>query len=72
MGISPLRSNSPSLAVNLARHLGARRIGLLGVDFTDHHFFGATGRHPLAGQLPQIDREYAALATACRDEGVDW
>ena len=62
--------NSPYVAVNLARHLGARRIGLIGVDFTDDHFFGATGRHPLAGQLAQIDREYAALAEACRAEGV--
>ena len=64
-------NNSPYVAVNLARHLGARRIGLLGVDFNDNHFFGATGRHPLAGQLAQIDREYGALCEACRAEGVE-
>jgi len=64
-------NNSPYVAVQLARHLGAKRIGLIGVDFTDHHFFGATGRHPLAGQLPQIEREYAALAQACRADGVE-
>lgn len=64
-------NNSPYVAVNLARHLGAKRIGLIGVDFNDHHFFGSTGRHPLAGQLPQIDRDYAALAAACRDDGVE-
>ncbi|MGH7338606.1 MAG: hypothetical protein ACREI7_13575, partial [Myxococcota bacterium] len=64
-------NNSPYVAVNLARHLGARRIGLIGVDFSDEHFFGATGRHPLAGQLPQIEREYLALAEACRAEGVE-
>ena len=63
-------ANSPYVAVNLARHMGARRIGLIGVDFTDDHFFAATGRHPLAGQLAQIDREYAALAEACRADGV--
>lgn len=63
-------ANSPYVAVNLARHLGARRIGLIGVDFTDDHFFADTGRHPLADQLAQIDREYAALAEACRAEGV--
>ncbi len=62
--------NSPYVAVNLARHLGAGRIGLIGVDFTDDHFFGATGKHPLAGQIAQIDREYGALAEACRAEGV--
>lgn len=64
-------NNSPYVAVNLARHLGAKRIGLIGVDFTDDHFFAATGRHPLASQLPQIEREYAALARACLAEGVE-
>ena len=64
-------NNSPYVAVNLARYLGAQRIGLIGVDFSDDHFFGATGRHPLAGQLPQIDREYGALAEACRAEGIE-
>src|SRR5262249_50042648 len=63
-------NNSPYVAVNLARYMGAARIGLIGVDFSDDHFFSATGRHPLAGQLAQIDREYAALAGACRAEGV--
>jgi hypothetical protein len=64
-------NNSPYIAVNLARHMGAARIGLIGVDFEDDHFFGPTGRHPLAGQLAQIDREYAALSAACRAEGTE-
>ena len=64
-------NNSPFVAVGLARHLGASRIGLIGVDFTDDHFFAATGRHPLAAQIERIDREYAALAAACRAEGVE-
>jgi spore maturation protein CgeB len=63
-------SNSPYLAVCLAVHLGARRIGLIGVDFTDHHFFATTGRHPLTARLNQIDREYAALERACRERGI--
>ena len=64
-------NNSPYVAISLARHMGAARIGVIGVDFDDDHFFGPTGRHPLAGQLPQIDREYAALSAACRAEGVE-
>ena len=64
-------NNSPYVAVNLARYIGAKRIGLIGVDFSDDHFFGSTGRHPLTSQLPQIEREYAALAEACRTEGVE-
>ena len=63
--------NSPYVAIWLAIHMGARRVGLIGVDFTDDHFFGATGRHPLSGRLGQIDREYAALAEACRVKGVE-
>jgi hypothetical protein len=58
----PHTRNSRYLAVCLAHHMGATRIGLIGVDFTDHHFFAATGRHPLTRMLPQIDREYACLA----------
>ncbi|MCA3239878.1 MAG: glycosyltransferase [Rubrivivax sp.] len=62
--------NSPYVAVQLALHLGARRIGLIGVDFTDRHFFADTGPHALARRLPQIDAEYAALHDACAARGV--
>ncbi|MBA4175721.1 MAG: hypothetical protein C0505_04050 [Leptothrix sp. (in: Bacteria)] len=63
--------NSPYVAVGLAALMGAQRIGLIGVDFTEHHFFGATGRHPLAGRLAQIDAEYGALARALAARGVE-
>nr|MBM1004221.1 hypothetical protein [Desulfofustis sp. PB-SRB1] len=39
--------NSPYVALCLAIHMGASRIGLIGVDFTEDHFFGATGTHHL-------------------------
>ena len=63
--------NSPYVAVGLALQMGARRIGLIGVDFTDHHFFAQTGPHGLARRLTQIDAEYARLAQACRERGVE-
>jgi len=63
--------NSPYVAVCLAAYMGATRIGLVGVDFTEHHFFGRTGRHPLASRLAQIDREYGALAEALAARGVE-
>ena len=63
--------NSPYVAVCLAIHMGARRIGLLGVDFTEHHFFARTGVHSLAQQLPAIDGEYARLAGASRARGIE-
>ena len=51
--------------------MGAKRIGLIGVDFTDDHFFGRTGRHPLANQLAAIDQQYRRLNEALRAGGVD-
>jgi glycosyltransferase involved in cell wall biosynthesis len=67
----PYTRNSPYVAACLAAFLGARRIGLIGVDFTDHHFFAPTGSHPLARELAQIDREYGRLAAALARRGVE-
>lgn len=67
----PYTRNSPYVALCLALYMGARRIGLIGVDFTDHHFFAPTGRHPLAREINQINREYQALAECCSRLGVE-
>jgi hypothetical protein len=67
----PYTRNSPYLALCLAVYMGARRIGLIGVDFTDNHFFAATGRHSLAGEFAQIDREYRQLQESCSRRGVE-
>jgi len=63
--------NSPYVAVCLAHLMGAKRIGLIGVDFTDRHFFGPTGPHPLLAQLPAIDEQYRKLADALSARGVE-
>ncbi len=63
--------NSPYLAVCLAAWMGARRIGLIGVDFTDHHFHARTGRHPLSARLPRIDQEYTRLAHSLAQQGIE-
>ncbi len=63
--------NSPYVALCLAVHMGASRIGLIGVDFTDHHFFAATGRHPLESQFSIIDQQYGRLYEAIRARGVE-
>jgi GT2 family glycosyltransferase len=63
--------NSPYVAMCLAAHMGARRIGLIGVDFTDHHFFARTGTHALAAQLQTIDEQYRRLGEALRAGGVE-
>jgi hypothetical protein len=63
--------NSPYVALCLAAYMGARRIGLVGVDFTDDHFFGATGPHTLAAQLTAIDAEYRQLGDALAARGIE-
>lgn len=70
-GALPYTRNSPYVAMALAMHMGARRIGVIGVDFTDHHFFGATGRHPLTRELTRIDAEYRRLYEECRHRGIE-
>lgn len=67
----PFSRNSPYVALCLALRLGARRVGLIGVDFTEHHFFGATGVHPLARELDRIDAEYGRLAAAAAAAGIE-
>jgi hypothetical protein len=63
--------NSPYVALCLAVHMGARRIGLVGVDFTEGHFFGGNGAHPLAVHFDGIDTEYRRLADALKTMGVE-
>jgi hypothetical protein len=63
--------NSPYVALMLALRMGAGRIGLIGVDFTDHHFFAATGRHPLSRRLREIDAEYRKAAETAQRRGVE-
>jgi hypothetical protein len=67
----PYTRNSPYVALCLALYMGAKRVGLIGVDFVDHHFFIASGRHLLAGELNQINNEYTALASVCSQLGVE-
>lgn len=67
----PCTRNSPYVALALAAFMGARRIGLIGVDFTDHHFFAPTGRHPLERSFAQIDREYSRFGAALGELGVE-
>ena len=63
--------NSPYVALCLAAHMGAKRIGLIGVDFTDNHFFARTGTHALSLQFELIDGQYRRLCEALRARGVE-
>jgi SAM-dependent methyltransferase len=63
--------NSPYVALCLAVHMGAKRIGLIGVDFTEHHFFAQTGAHLLSPQLSVIDEQYKQLGKAIKARSVE-
>lgn len=70
-GSLPYTRNSPYVAACLAAFMGAKKIGLIGVDFTDDHFFAATGKHALTSQLAKINQEYSLLAQALGQQGIE-
>ncbi|MBN3753666.1 class I SAM-dependent methyltransferase [Paraburkholderia sp. Tr-20389] len=63
--------NSPYVALCLAVYMGARRIGIIGVDFTEHHFFSRTNAHPLSVRLADIDAQYRNLYGALQRGGIE-
>ncbi|MFT4908288.1 MAG: hypothetical protein ACI978_002378 [Oleispira sp.] len=69
--VLPYTQNSPYVAVCLAALMGAKRIGLSGVDFNDNHFFAATGPHHLNRKLSVIDQQYGQLYRALQLKGIE-
>ena len=61
---------TPYVALCLAVHMGARRIGLIGVDFTDNHFFGKTGSHEWTPHLATIEAQFSKLQSALLARGI--
>jgi hypothetical protein len=55
---------SPYVALSVAAHLGGDPIGLIGVDFAEDHFFGATGPYPGTRHLPLVDEQFRILRGA--------
>lgn len=65
--------NSPYSAIDLAYKFGAKTIGLIGVDFTDGHFYNnKDGAHPVirSNSLNSVNKEYQRLATLLGQKGV--
>lgn len=61
-GKLPHFRNSPYVAVALAGFMGAQQIGLLGVDYTEHHFWTKDGPYRGAADLERINAQYGKLA----------
>jgi len=65
--------NSPFVAVNLAYKMGATHIGIIGVDFTNGHFYNpGDGAHPVSqvNYLKRVNSSYQNLATMLSTRGV--
>jgi len=69
-GFIDYTNNSPYMAIIIAYQMGAKKIGLIGVDFTPHHFFGETGVHTLNRDLENIINQYSNLGKALTDRGI--
>lgn len=67
----PFTRNSPYVALSLAMYMGAKRIGLIGVDFTQHHFFANSGKHTLSLSLKTINLEYQKLYKTAQSLGIE-
>jgi GT2 family glycosyltransferase len=61
---------TPYMALYLAAHMGAATIGLIGVDFTDHHFFGDTGQHAWSAHVADIDEQFRRLGAVIAGRGT--
>jgi len=72
-GVLDFSNNSPYIAAILAYQMGCRRIGLIGVDFTDNHCHMQDGAHELVrnGRLPEIDCDYGRLRAALEGRGCE-
>jgi hypothetical protein len=56
-------NNSPYMAIIAAYKMGINKIGLIGVDFTDNHFYAKDGAHNLikTNRTNTIIRDYKLL-----------
>lgn len=65
--------NSPYVAVNIAYKMGFTKIGLIGVDFTDNHFYSKDGPHPLMRmkKIRQVNEAYGILKSELKRRDVD-
>jgi hypothetical protein len=63
-------TNSPYMAVILAYQMGAKKIGIIGVDFTQNHFFAETGTHKINREINRVLVQYENLANALVAKGI--
>jgi hypothetical protein len=64
--VGELRDTNNRLAV----HMGAANIGLIGIDFTDNHFFGPAGPYNWVPFIATIDAQFGRLCRARWRAGI--
>jgi hypothetical protein len=69
-GFIDYTTNSPYMAIIIAYQMGASKIAIVGVDFTQNHFFGETGTHIVNRQIDQTMLEYSELGKALTEKGI--
>jgi hypothetical protein len=69
-GFIDYTTNSPYMAIIIAYQMGASKIAMVGVDFTQNHFFAETGTHIVNRQIDQTVTEYSELGKALIAKGV--
>jgi uncharacterized Rossmann fold enzyme len=62
--------NSPYMAAIIAYQLGAKKIAIVGVDFTQNRFFQKTGSHKLNKHAKSINEEYRKLGEELKKKGI--
>jgi hypothetical protein len=62
--------HSPYIALHLAAHMGAARIGMIGVDFSDHHFYANTGPYEGIAHLATVEQHFRRLNIALAARGI--
>ncbi len=66
--------NSPYAAIGLAYKLGARKIGLIGVDFTEGHFYNPKdGEHPVvkSNYFKRVNSAYSVFENRLKKAGAE-
>jgi hypothetical protein len=65
--------NSPYVATGIAYKMGAKNIGIIGVDFTKDHFYSKDGHHPLTRmkRVKHVDSAYGVLCDELKKRNVN-
>ena len=58
------------MAIVIAYQMGARKIALVGVDFTLNHFFAETGSHVIMREIERVKDQYSKLGKALTGKGI--